>query len=66
VVYTRLLRMRHRWRIAAVDWFALRDLAAADRHCAFCQGAGLFNVDDRPKPVWHALRRIVRRFGASR
>jgi hypothetical protein len=57
--FTRLLRMRQRWHIAGVDWFSLRDTAASDPYCSFCQGSGLFDLGDGPKPAWFALRRVV-------
>lgn len=58
--YSRLLQMRRRWRIAGVYWFAWQDALTADPHCAFCQGAGLFDISGRPKLAWWALRRIAR------
>jgi hypothetical protein len=57
--YARLLEMRRRWRIAGIDWFALRDAAQPDPNCSFCQGAGLFDRSDRPKPAWWALLQTV-------
>lgn len=57
--YSRLLEMRRRWRIAGVDWFTWQDAVRPDPRCAFCQGAGLFDLSDRPKPAWWALRRVV-------
>ncbi len=57
--YERLLRMRHRWRIAGAYWFTWRDVETADPHCAFCQGAGLLRVNGTAKPAWFAYRRIA-------
>jgi len=57
--YARLLRMRHRWRIAGAYWFTWRDEAAADPHCSFCQGAGLLRLDGSAKSAWFAYRRVV-------
>lgn len=54
-----LLAERRRWRIAGVDWFAWQDASAADRYCSFCEGAGLFDADGRPKPAWFAFRQFV-------
>jgi hypothetical protein len=56
-----LLHERRRWRIAGVDWFTWQDEVAADPHCSFCQGAGLFDVAGRPKPAWAVFRRVVSR-----
>ena len=58
--FSRLLAMRHRWRIAGVDWFAWQDLPNPDPHCAFCEGAGLFDLAGEPKPAWFAYRHAVR------
>ncbi|MFN8218226.1 MAG: beta-galactosidase [Solirubrobacterales bacterium] len=63
--FARLLAMRQRWRIAGVDWFAWADEAAPDPHCSFCQGAGLFDLDGRPKPAWSAYRGVVARAAAG-
>ena len=57
--YALLLDRRRRWRISGVDWFSLRDGPAWDPHCAFCQYAGLLDLDGRPKPSWSAYRGIV-------
>jgi hypothetical protein len=54
-----LSRERHRWHIGGVDWFTWRDYPAADRHCVFCQYAGLLSFEGRPKPAWYAFRRVV-------
>jgi hypothetical protein len=54
-----LVAERRRWRIAGVDWFTWQDASSADPYCPFCQGAGLFDVEDRPKPAWKAFRRVV-------
>jgi hypothetical protein len=59
LAYGLLLAERHRWRIAGIDWFTWQDIPGPDLHCAFCQGAGLLDVDGRAKPAWWALRRIV-------
>jgi hypothetical protein len=59
MAFRRLLDMRRRWRIAGVDWYAWRDLLAADPHCGFCQGAGLLDLEGKPKPAWLAYRRAV-------
>lgn len=58
--YTRLLKMRRRWRIAGVDWFTWQDVSQPDPHCAFCQGAGLLDLSGRPKPAWWAFRQAVK------
>lgn len=63
--YRLLFRRRARWRIAGVDWFAWADLSAHDRHCVFCQYAGLFDVRGRAKPAWRAYRRAVTAAGQS-
>jgi len=58
--FARLLAMRHRWRIAGVDWFTWQDQPSPDPHCSFCQGAGLFDLAGDPKPAWWAYRQAVR------
>lgn len=57
--FGRLLEMRRRWHLAGVDWFTWQDQSRFDLHCAFCQGAGLLDVEGRPKPAWWAYRRAV-------
>lgn len=57
--FTRLLQMRHRWRIAGVDWFSLQDNAHFDPYCSFCQGSGLFGLDGSPKPSWTVFRHLA-------
>jgi hypothetical protein len=57
--FRRLLQMRRRWHIAGVDWFTWRDQRSLDRTCSFCQGAGLVDLEGRPKPAWWAYRQIV-------
>lgn len=57
--YTRLLVMRHRWRIAGAYWYAWQDEARADPHCGFCQGAGLLRLDGTAKPAWFAYQRLA-------
>lgn len=61
--YARLLQMRRRWHIAGVDWYTWRDQSLADPTCSFCQGAGLLDLDGRPKPAWWAYRRTVKAAG---
>jgi hypothetical protein len=62
--YARLLRMRHRWRIAGAYWFTWRDAVHSDPNCSFCQGAGLFKVDGTAKSAWSAYRLLVAARGA--
>jgi hypothetical protein len=57
--YSRLLAMRHRWHIAGAYWYTWQDEARADRHCAFCQGAGLLRLDGTAKPAWFAYQRLA-------
>jgi hypothetical protein len=57
--YGLLLRDRARWHIAGVDWYAWRDMPAADPHCVFCEYAGLFDTSGRPKPAWRALKSVA-------
>jgi hypothetical protein len=59
--YRMLLRHRHRWRIAGVDWYAWQDMPASDPHCVFCQHAGLLDSSGEPKPAWRAFRRMASR-----
>jgi hypothetical protein len=58
----RLLRTgRDRWRISQVDWFSWEDGTAADPACVWCEHAGLFTRDRRPKPAWRAFKRFTTR-----
>jgi hypothetical protein len=57
--YGLLLRDRRRWHIAGIDWYAWRDMSAADPHCVFCEYAGLFDASGKPKPAWRALRGVA-------
>lgn len=54
-----LLSKRRAWKIAGADWFTWQDALAADPHCAFCEGSGLFDRDGAPKPAWWAFRRLA-------
>ncbi len=54
-----LLEQRRRWHIAGVDWFTWQDAVEPNSYCSFCQGAGLLDVEGRPKPSWTAFRRAV-------
>jgi hypothetical protein len=56
-----LHRGRHRWRIRGVDWFSWEDGATADTACLWCEHAGLFTLDRRPKPAWRAFKRFTTR-----
>lgn len=58
-LYARLLAKRQRWRIAGVYWYAWQDLGYRDRHCAFCEGAGLFTETGKAKPAWRAFRNVI-------
>jgi polysaccharide biosynthesis protein PslG len=58
-VFRRMWEERRRWRIAGVYWFTWKDAPSADRHCSFCEYAGLFERTGAPKPAWWALRRAV-------
>jgi hypothetical protein len=57
--FSLLLRERHRWHIAGIDWFSWRDSVNPNPYCSFCQGAGLFDVEGNAKPAWAAYRRAV-------
>jgi hypothetical protein len=59
LAYERLLRMRRRWHIAGAYWYTWQDEAAADPHCAFCQGAGLLRLDGSAKTAWFAYQATV-------
>ncbi len=58
-VYGLMLEKRRRWRLVGAYWFTWRDIPTSDRHCVFCQFAGLFDVSGQPKPAWRAMRRVV-------
>jgi hypothetical protein len=57
--YERLLAMRRPWHIAGAYWYTWQDEADADRHCAFCQGAGLLRLDGTAKPAWFVFQRLA-------
>jgi hypothetical protein len=59
--FARLAAERRRWHIGGVYWFTWEDGTAPDSSCSFCEYAGLFDVDEKPKPAWWALRQIVPR-----
>lgn len=50
---------RSRWRLTGIDWFAWQDASAVDPHCVFCEYAGLFDSEGRPKPSWRAFQGIA-------
>lgn len=54
-----LLSKRRAWGIVGADWFTWRDGLVPDRHCSFCEGAGLIDAEGRPKPAWGAFRRVA-------
>jgi polysaccharide biosynthesis protein PslG len=58
-----LLEHRRDWRIAGIHWFTWRDWPEPDPHCGFCEGAGLVDLDGRPKPAWAAYKAVVRAQG---
>lgn len=58
-VYRLLLSKHRRWHLAGAYWFTWQDIPIADPYCIFCQYAGLFDVDGKPKPAWWAFRQIV-------
>jgi hypothetical protein len=55
-----LLRNRARWRLRQVNWFAVTDTNNPDA-CDFCDSAGLFTTDFRPKPAWRAFTSFTTR-----
>jgi Beta-galactosidase len=58
----RMLRSgKRRWRIRQVDWFSWADGTTADPACLWCEHAGLFTLDRRPKPAWRAFKRLTAR-----
>ncbi|MGN6200920.1 MAG: hypothetical protein ACTHNY_00750 [Solirubrobacterales bacterium] len=67
--YGLLLSNRRRWHLAGAYWFTWQDVDTPDRYCIFCQYAGLFDLEGKPKPAWWALRRLAghpRRQGGER
>jgi hypothetical protein len=54
-----LLSKRRTWRLAGAYWFTWQDGPAADIHCSFCEGAGLFDREGKPKPAWWAYRQMA-------
>lgn len=57
--YRLMLTNRRRWRLAGAYWFTWQDLTEADPQCVFCQYAGLFDANGKPKPSWRTLRHLV-------
>ena len=54
-----LIAKRRDWRIAGADWFTWQDTALPDPSCAFCEGAGLFDLSGEPKLAWWAFERTI-------
>jgi hypothetical protein len=54
-----LLAKRRAWRIAGVDWFTWQDTAEANPYCSFCQGAGLIDLEGKPKQAWSLFKQIA-------
>jgi hypothetical protein len=63
--YDLMLENRRRWRLSGAYWFTWRDTTGHDPHCVFCEFAGLYDVQGKPKPAWWALTRTVRRAGGA-
>jgi hypothetical protein len=59
--YGYLLGARHRLNLEQVVWFSWKDARGL---CSFCDSVGLFGEGRRfkPKPAWHALVQITRRW----
>jgi hypothetical protein len=59
--YGYLLGSRQRLNLEQVDWFSWKD---ASLLCGFCDSVGLFRQGKsfRPKPAWHALVQVTRRW----
>lgn len=49
-----LLRNRALWRLRQIYWFTVTDTNNPNA-CDFCDSAGLFTPDFRPKPAWRAF-----------
>jgi hypothetical protein len=58
--FPRLVDRRKRWNLEHVLWFAWRDPPGRVGHCGFCESAGLFWNDQRPKPAWRVFKRLAR------
>jgi polysaccharide biosynthesis protein PslG len=59
-----MFEKRRAWRLSGADWFTWHDWPTEVASCVFCQNAGLFDVEDQPKPAWQAFRRIAARAAA--
>jgi hypothetical protein len=59
--YGYLLGNRHRLNLEQVVWFSWKDASGL---CSFCDSVGLFRQGRafRPKPAWHALVGVTRRW----
>jgi len=54
------LEQRGKWKIAGVQWFAWRDLGAADAPCDWCASAGLFEKTGFDfKPAWQRFTKLT-------
>jgi PAS domain-containing protein len=58
--FPRLIDRRKRWNLEHVLWFEWRDPPSNAGQCGFCESAGLFWNDQRPKPSWRAFKRLTR------
>lgn len=55
-----IARHRRRWHIAHLMWFHWRDPARdVPSGCSFCGHAGLIRHRGKPKPAWHAYKRLA-------
>jgi len=55
-----MLSAHRAWRISDVHWYAWQDTRPVEAFCSFCEYAGLFDFERRPKPAWRAFRRAAR------
>jgi hypothetical protein len=51
-----LFANRRRLRLSGAVWFTWRDGSEPDPHCVFCENAGLFDAENRPKSAWYEFR----------
>lgn len=57
--FTRLKHERKRWHLKGAYWFSWRDPSRSSVICSFCGSSGLFRFNERPKPSWHAFRKVT-------
>jgi polysaccharide biosynthesis protein PslG len=58
-----IVHHRRGWHVERLIWFDFRDPPRNTGGCSFCDSAGLFRHNGKPKPAWRAFKRFT---GAKR